>query len=132
MRYTIIGRSCAKSIFVTFPDDDNGDVLRRLLSDGDDLTRPRDVDFTVVFADENSVQDFANHFRNLEYAVSVEMTQTAEGLPWDARVVKHMVPSYEAIREFEELLESIAIPLGGRNDGWGCIAQNDAALNPKK
>jgi Regulator of ribonuclease activity B len=117
---------------VTFPDDANGDVLRRFVSQGDDLTRPRDIDFTVVFADEHSAEEFATHFRSLEYAVSVEMTQTAEGLPWDVRVIRHMAPSYEAICEFEDELESVATPLGGRNDGWGCFSQNDVGLNPKE
>lgn len=117
---------------MTFPDDANGDVLRRLVSQGDDLTRPRDIDFIAVFADEHSAEEFANHFRGLQYAVSVENTQTAEGLPWDVKVVKHMVPSYEAIEEFESLLESIATPMGGRNDGWGSVSQNDVAINPKE
>ena len=31
-----------------FPDDENGDVLRRMAANGDDLTRPRNIDFTVV------------------------------------------------------------------------------------
>jgi hypothetical protein len=39
------------------------------------------------------------------------------------RVVKHIAPSHREITEFEELLEDQAAPLGGRNDGWGCISQ---------
>jgi len=38
-------------------------------SKGDDLSRPRNVDFTVVFRDENTAQQFANHFRALTYEV---------------------------------------------------------------
>jgi hypothetical protein len=32
-----------------FPADANGDALHRLQATGDDLTRTRDVDFTLVF-----------------------------------------------------------------------------------
>jgi hypothetical protein len=42
--------------------------------------------------------------------------------PWDVVVVKHMVPSHEEIGSFEGMLESVANPLGGRNDGWGCLS----------
>jgi hypothetical protein len=45
------------------PDDDNGDVLRRLEAKGDNLTRPRNIDFTVVFREENAAERFAEHFR---------------------------------------------------------------------
>jgi hypothetical protein len=79
------------------PPDANGDVLRRLESHGDDLSRPRDIDFTVVFPDENTAQQFANHFRALGYKVSAELTNTAEGFPWDIVVVKHMAASHQEI-----------------------------------
>jgi Regulator of ribonuclease activity B len=106
-----------------FPDDDNGDVLRRLVAQGDSLTRPRDIDFVVVFADETSAERFGGHFADLGYAVSVHRVEVAEDLLWDVRVVNHMVPSHQAVGDFKSLLESVAGPLGGRNDGWGCIEQ---------
>ncbi|HEX8810644.1 MAG TPA: ribonuclease E inhibitor RraB, partial [Terracidiphilus sp.] len=56
----------------TFPQDANGDVLRRLQSHGDDLTKPRDIDFTVVFPDESAAQSFADDVRKLGYKVDVE------------------------------------------------------------
>jgi hypothetical protein len=46
-----------------YPDDDNGDVLRRLEKQGDDLTRPRNIDFSVVFPVESAAKQFAEYFR---------------------------------------------------------------------
>lgn len=108
-----------------FPNDENGDVLRRLESPGDDLSRPRDVDFEVVFSQEDAAQAFAEQIRRLGYEAFVEKTNTAPGFPWDARVVRQMVPSHAAISEFERELERLALPLGGRNDGWGCLSQTE-------
>jgi len=108
-----------------FPNDENGDVLRRLVSSGDDLSKPRDIDFVVVFREEDSAQAFADQIRQLGYQVVVVRTDTAKGLPWDARVVRHMVPDHAAITGFEEQLEALAAPLGGRNDGWGCLSQSE-------
>jgi hypothetical protein len=104
------------------PDDDSGDALRRLETNGDDLTLPRDVDFTVVFPDQDSGEKFASHFRTLGYRASVELSETVEAFPWDVVVVKHMAPSHKEIVDFEDLLQSVAAAFGGRNDGWGCFS----------
>ena len=105
-----------------FPADENGDVLRRLQKNGDNLAKPRDVDFTVVFPTEESAQKFAEHFIR-DYRLSVRNSNCIQHLPWDVVVTKHMVPSHRGITEFEEALQEVAEGLGGRNDGWGCFSQ---------
>jgi hypothetical protein len=105
------------------PNDDNGGVLRRLKAKGDNLTLPRDIDFTVVFREEDGAERFAEHFRAQGYKVSVERAGTREEFPWDVLVVKHMKPSQQEIGDFEESLQELADTLGGHNDGWGCITQ---------
>lgn len=76
---------------------------------GDDLTRPRGVDFTVVFPTENVAEQFAQHFRTLGYAASVEFAETVEGFPWDVVVVSHMEPSHSEIGRFEETAYGVEI-----------------------
>jgi hypothetical protein len=75
---------------VIFPSDENGDALRRMHEAGDDLTRSRDIDFTVVFPTENVAEEFARHFRKLGYAASVEFAETVKELPWDVVVVSRL------------------------------------------
>jgi len=99
--------------------DANADALKRMKANGDDLTRPRDVDFTVVFPNESKAQEFAEHFRSLGHRTSVEFSGTVAELPWDVVVVKHMALSPEDIESFEETLRTVASSLDGRNDGWG-------------
>jgi hypothetical protein len=106
-----------------FPEDENGAVLQRMHEDGDDLAVARDIDFTVVFATQEAAQSFAETFSRLGHRVSHEMSNCVPELPWDVRVVKHMVPTHQAIEEFEAELEHEATAFGGRNDGWGCFAQ---------
>jgi|SRR5579875_3955461 len=107
---------------MTHPDDDTGDALRRLEADGDDLSRPRDIDFAVVFPDQTTAESFAEHFRREGYKTVVKFAQVEEAHPWDVTVAKAMVPSHAAITAFENELEEIAKQLGGYNDGWGCFA----------
>jgi hypothetical protein len=106
-----------------FPNDENGDVLRRMQANGDDLRHPREIEFTVVFSIGISAEQFAEHFRALGYRVSVEFAETVEEYPWDVVVANQMRPSHAEIGSFEDLLQSIAGPLGGRNDGWGCLSE---------
>jgi hypothetical protein len=109
---------------VDFPDDENGDVLRRMLAAGDDLSQRRDIDFVVVFPDESAAQTFAGEITSRGHRVEVEQTGTAKNLPWDVRIVRNMVPTHETITEFEQQLEAEASQYGGRNDGWGCLSQS--------
>ncbi|MFD2368273.1 ribonuclease E inhibitor RraB [Pseudoduganella sp. GCM10020061] len=107
-----------------FPDDENGDVLRQMAEQGDDLSVPRNIDFTLVFPDEERAQRFAAAF-SPAYPVTVDHSEVDEDCPWDVVVVNHMAPDHAAITAFEERLRQVAEPLGGRNDGWGCFSQDD-------
>ena len=106
-----------------YPNDANGDVLRRMEAQGDDLTKPRNIDFTVVFAEASSAGQFALHFSALGHEVSVEATETNQDFPWHVVVVQDMVPSHDGITNFENLLQSVADGWGGHNDGWGCFSE---------
>jgi hypothetical protein len=105
-----------------YPDDDNGDALRRMEAEGDNLSLARNVDFTMVFPEERAAERFAEHFREQGYAASVEFAETVKELPWDVVVVKHLTPSHQEIGDFETTLQEVADPFGGRNDGWGCFS----------
>lgn len=72
---------------MTYPDDANGDVLRRMEEGGDDLTRPRDIKFALAFPDENTARQFAHRVCMLGFAASPELTGTDEDFPWD--VIAH-------------------------------------------
>lgn len=110
-----------------FPDDDNGDVLRRMQQNGDRFEIARDVDFSVVFPDEGGARTFAAHFERLGYRASAERSNVRQDRPWDVTVVKPMAISYAGITAFEEELQLAAAPFGGQNDGWGCFNQKEEA-----
>jgi Regulator of ribonuclease activity B len=42
----------------SFPDDENGDVLRRMAQNGDDLAQPRNVEFQHVFEQKPDALEF--------------------------------------------------------------------------
>ena len=107
-----------------FPNDENGDVLRRMHQDGDDLTKARDIEFTVVFPDEASAQSFADLHNVKGLVTSLARGNCDPELPWDVVVTKNMVPTHQSITAFEATLQIAAKEFGGRNGGWGCFAQD--------
>jgi len=103
--------------------EENREVILRMARGGDDLSKSRDIDFSVVFPNESSAQEFASQLREIGYRATVNRSDVDSDLPWDATVVRHMLPQCEAITGFELLLQARASPFGGRNDGWGCFEQ---------
>ena len=89
---------------IEFPDDENGDVLRRMQDGGDDFTKPRDIDFSVVFPSESSAGAFADHFRLTGLKAAIQEWEAERELPWDVTVTRHMLPTHAGITGFEETL----------------------------
>lgn len=107
---------------MNYPDDANGDALRRMEAAGERLTRPRDIEFTMVFPTEIKAKQFADDVPVLGHAACAKLTGTVEDFPWDAVAVKSVVPSHGEIGAFEGRSQREADAFGGRNDGWGCLS----------
>jgi hypothetical protein len=82
-----------------FPDDENGAVLKGMHDGGDDLSRPRQIDFTVVFPGELQAQEFAGVFRRRSFEVSLKRSDVVPELPWDVTISSVMVPDHQAITD---------------------------------
>jgi hypothetical protein len=104
------------------PDDENGDVLRRLLKAGDNLSLPRDVDFSIVFPTKRAAKLFINAISGDFKSVNYKESHVDPELVWDVTAVKFMVPDHQLIGETEDFLAEKAKSFGGRNDGWGCFS----------
>jgi regulator of RNase E activity RraB len=104
------------------PDDENGEVLKRMVEDGDDLTLARPVEFFHVFADEEQANAFASAAAQLP-SVAVEAPEVDEEDEvevWQVCVIRVMAPSHAAITALESELGALAETHGGFADGWGC------------
>jgi hypothetical protein len=105
---------------IELPDDENGDVLRRMIARGDDLSQPRIVDFTQVFPTEAAARAFAAKAEADGLFTVIEFTETASDMSWDVTVEHPLSPSHDAVTTLELKLAEMAQNFGGRADGWGC------------
>jgi hypothetical protein len=110
----------------SFPDDENGDVLRRMASHGEDLGAPRNVDFEHIFTSVEAALEFIAQVVNRTDTVSLNWYDARSN--WNVRVTRCMTPTHQGITELELSLDQVARKLGGKADGWGCmqVKGNDA------
>jgi hypothetical protein len=107
-----------------FPDDENGQVLRQMAAEGDNLSMPREIDFAVIFETEEAALPFAVAMLQQGQKVSLSEYEDNEDMPWQVFLHPFMEPSHENISMFEQALEGEASAFGGVFDGWGCVAQS--------
>lgn len=106
-----------------FPDDENGDILWQMAESGDNLAKTREIDFSVIFPSEEAALKFAFYLLRSKQKVSFSSYEENPELPWQVQVHPVMPPTHGNISAYESQLAEDAKPLGGRNDGWGCYAQ---------
>jgi hypothetical protein len=104
----------------TFPDDENGAMLRQMAAEGDDLSVPREIDFSVIFPAEEAALKFAVLLLKNGQKVSFGEHEDDGELLWLVQAHPYMIPSHENISGYEGLLASEADSLGGQTVGWGC------------
>jgi len=112
-----------KRDFSDFPNDENGDVLWGMSEKGDNLSKIREVNFSVIFPSEENALQFAIQLLKNEMKVSFSEYEANKELPWEVTVHVMVVPTHKTITALENQLGEIAGMLGGQNDGWGCFGQ---------
>ena len=109
---------------VQFPDDENGDVLRRMAASGFEFGRPHDVDFYAVFplrADAVLVAQQLIEADAKESALTGVSTNEQPDGATELKVVRKMLITHDGITAFELCLGELCAARGGRLDGWGVM-----------
>lgn len=101
---------------------ENAEVLRHMAEAGDDLSKPRAMDFNHVFTMQEDAIAFARRV-DAEGFAPVVRPYDKPGFPFEVTVTTKtaIVPTCDLITSTEERLAVIAHEYGGRPDGWGCF-----------
>jgi hypothetical protein len=103
----------------SFPNDENGDVLRRMFEGGDDMSQPRIIDFCFAFPKRKQALAFAEILDDRDLEVCISYYEERE--MWQTIVKRYMVPTHRGITQLELSLAAHAQAVGGKPDGWGCM-----------
>ena len=104
---------------MNFPNDDNGDVLRKMHEDGDDLSKSRIIDFNHIFSERRQALSFVEKVLEEDFRICVSFYASRK--VWQATVSKYMLPIHGEITQIETTLARSAVLFGGESDGWGCM-----------
>lgn len=111
------------------PDDSDGDALRRVESDGSDMSKPMFVNFQVAVPDESSAKALADVVYKLGYRVSIYDSPECS-LPWTCECSSRMVASYDSVVAIQNELAELSGPFGGHPDGWGTFGNVPDCQHP--
>jgi hypothetical protein len=116
---------------LSFPDDADGDALRRVERRGSDMSRPMKIDFMIDVPNQRAGEAIASRAEALGYMVKVVYDAgeagTEDDVPsWTCYCTKRMLATYEGVVAVQVELEAISSPFGGHCDGWGTSGNQEA------
>jgi regulator of RNase E activity RraB len=100
-----------------YPDDADGDALRRVAADGNDMSAPMVVDFPVVLPAPTPAKHFAAVAAARGY--QVQMWKHDDDSGWDVICSISMVALHADVVRIQQELTELARPYRGFCDSWG-------------
>lgn len=107
-----------------FPNDADGDALRRFVDDGSDLSKPMTIEFQVAVPDEAAANGLAEVAYMLGYRVKIYASPECS-LPWTCECLTRMLATYDGVMAIQAELAELARPFGGHPDGWGSFGNDE-------
>jgi regulator of RNase E activity RraB len=100
-----------------FPDDADGDALRRVESDGSDMSKPMFIDFHISVVGEANAISLGVAVRKLGYRTHLYDSDGKRS--WTCQCSTRMLATYESVIAIQNELAELSAPFGGYCDGWG-------------
>jgi hypothetical protein len=111
---------------ITFPNDENGDVLRELQNKSVDFSVPHNIEFFAVFKTEEMADIVAKEYLKdsfpNEKLANIE-TRSAQSGGMELELVVQMLLTHENITRFETRLAERVSKQNGYLDGWGVLVK---------
>ncbi|HTR55617.1 MAG TPA: ribonuclease E inhibitor RraB [Kofleriaceae bacterium] len=109
---------------LTYPNDADGDALRRVAEHGSDMSRPMLVDFMVAADSETAATSIAQAAGSLGYATEVEHHEADDASDpdrWTVYCSRTMLLDHGSVLAAQAELDKVSAPFGGYSDGWGTL-----------
>jgi hypothetical protein len=100
-----------------YPNDSDGDALRKVADAGADMSRPMVIEFSVDAADEVVARQIAELVAPLGFLPSI--SQNEDGNSWSVYCAKAILATYDGVIGVQAQLNELLTPLGANCDGWG-------------
>jgi len=98
-----------------YPDDADGEVLRRVAQDGSDMSAPMEIDFTIEAPNESVAKTLSAVIAARGYSPRIHHDEDGSVSLYCALT---MVATYEGVIAKQHELNEICEPYGAACDGW--------------
>ena len=107
---------------MSFPDDENGQLLAEIAAAGVDLNQTVDVDYFHLFEKKPDAEKMLAAVKDAHPEAKLKLFEDDTPGVWDVSCSVAITPSYDNICQYEKVFETIAEQHRGYADGWGLMA----------
>jgi hypothetical protein len=110
---------------VDYPNDADGDSLRRVRDSGSDMSRPMTIDFSVNVPDEGTARAVADAVSMHGFDPSISDNEGRGA--WSVYCAKTMLATYDSVLAAQAQLNELVKSHGGICDGWQTFGNSPAS-----
>lgn len=103
---------------MSWPDDDDGDVMRRLEAAAFDFSIEHEIDFNVDFFEWPPAEDAMNRLKPFG---KLESFAPDEEFPGYVQIQIHSKVTYETVTAMQRRVSNAMAPYGGICESWGVM-----------
>jgi len=100
-----------------YPDDADGDALRRVAANGADMSQPMVIEFTVDAPDEAVASAVTERVSTRGYIASIYRDDEDGSIT--VCCAKSMLATYNGVVDAQAEINALCTSLGAHCDGWG-------------
>ena len=102
-----------------YPDDADGNALKRIADDGVDMTKPLTIEFQIAVPDEAIANSVVNDIKKEGYSSKKDHDEVDD--EWLIICPIEIVPSYDNIVSTQQRLERLISSSNAQLVGWGVL-----------
>ncbi|MFI5172190.1 MAG: DUF695 domain-containing protein, partial [Chitinophagales bacterium] len=96
----------------------NQKVLDQLVAQGDDLSKPRQVDHWIYFKDKKDRENFAKKVKTMNYKVESMNIVSSTDYIYQLQISREDLVNIDSITKITDELRKLALEYNGDYDGW--------------
>jgi hypothetical protein len=107
-----------------YPNDPDGDSLRRVRDAGSDMSLPMTIDFSIDVPSESAARAVATLVSTHGFDPSISDNEGRGS--WSVYCSKTMLATYDSVVAVRAQLNELAKPQGGTCDSWGTFGNSQS------
>ena len=106
----------------TYPDNSDGDALRRAAENGANMSRPMIIDFSITVPDEEAAHGVSDLVAAHGFDPSIYCDD--DNGSWSVFCAKSMLATYDGVVDVQAQLNVLVESHGGACDGWATFGNS--------